>query len=248
MKMFGNLTGDGLEQTGDRLGGGGVRESGAYEGKVKLVYAGKASSSNAQSLTILLDLNGSEYRETLWVTNKKGENFFPDKQDPTKKVPLPGFVMADDLCLLTTGLPLSEQIFTEKVVNIYDYDQKKEVPTNVQVMMDLIGKPIIAGIVKQTVDKTKKNESTGEYDPTGETRDENVVEKFFHADTKKTVTEFRTEQDEPVFYSKWVEKNAGKTRMKAKGVQGKAGAPGRAPAAAPGAGAPKASKSLFGAS
>jgi hypothetical protein len=245
MKMFGNLTGDGLEQTGDRLGGGGVRETGAYEATVKLVYAGKASSSNAQSLTVLLDMGGQEYRETLWVTNKNGENFFLDKQDKTKKVPLPGFTIADDLCLLTTGMPLSEQTFSEKVVNIYDYEAKKEVPTNVHVLMDLIGKPVIVGVVKQTVDKTKKNDNTGEYLPTGETRDENVIEKVFHAESKRTVTEFRAEQEEAVFYGKWVEKNAGKTRVRAKGAEGKAGAPAR-PGAAPGAAAPQAKKSLFG--
>jgi hypothetical protein len=245
MKMFGNLTGDGLEQTGDRLGGGGVRETGAYEATVKLVYAGKASSSNAQSLTVLLDMGGQEYRETLWVTNKNGENFFLDKQDKTKKVPLPGFTIADDLCLLTTGMPLSEQTFSEKVVNIYDYDAKKEVPTNVHVLMDLIGKPVIMGVVKQTVDKTKKNDNTGQYDPTGETRDENVIEKVFHAESKRTVTEFRAEQEEAVFYGKWVEKNAGKTRNRSKGAEGKAGAPAR-PGAAPGAAAPQAKKSLFG--
>lgn len=35
-KMFGNLTGDNLEQEGDRLGGGGPLESGVYDGTVKL--------------------------------------------------------------------------------------------------------------------------------------------------------------------------------------------------------------------
>lgn len=246
MKMFGNLSGDGLEQTGDRLGGGGVRETGAYDGTIKLAYAGKASSSNAQSLTVVFDFGGSEYRETYWVTNKNGENFFIDKNDKTKRVPLPGYTMADDLCLLTTGFPLSEQNAAEKVISLYDYDQKKEVPTNAHVFMDLIGKQITAGLVKQTVDKTKKNDSTGQYEPTGETRDENVTEKFFHFESKRTVTEIRAEQEEAVFYPKWVEKNAGKTRNRAKGAEGKTGAPPR-PAGAPAASAPKPTTSLFGA-
>lgn len=247
MKMFGNLSTDGLEQTGDRLGGGGVRESGAYDGTVKLAYAGKASASNAQSLTVVFDLGGQEYRETYWVTNKNGENFFVDKQDKNKRVPLPGYTMADDLCLLTTGFPLSEQNAAEKVISLYDYEQKKEVPTNAHVFLDLIGKPITVGLIKQTVDKTKKNDSTGQYDPTGETRDENVTEKLFHFESKRTVTEIRTGQEDAVFHPKWVEKNAGKTRNRAKGAEGKSGAPAR-PGAPPAAGgAPKATTSLFGA-
>lgn len=246
MKMFGNLSGDGLEQTGDRLGGGGVRESGAYDGTIKLAYAGKASASNAQSLNVVIDLGGSEYRETFWVTNKNGENFFLDKTDKNKKVPLPGYTMADDLCLLTTGFPLSEQNAAEKVISLYDYEQKKEVPTNAHVFLDLIGKQITVGLIKQTVDKTKKNDSTGKYDPTGETRDENVTEKFFHFESKRTVTEIRTGMDEATFYPKWVEKNAGKTRDRSKGKEGQTGAPGR-PGAPPAAGAPKAQTSLFGA-
>lgn len=248
MKMFGNLTGEGLEQTGDRLGGGGVRESGAYDATIKLAYAGKASASNAQSLTVIFDLGGSDYRETFWVTNKNGENFFKDKQDASKKVPLPGYTMADDLCLLTTGFPLAEQTFAEKVVNLYDYEVKKEVPTNVPVIMDLIGKAVSLGLVKQTVDKTKKNDSTGNYEPTGETRDENVIDKVFHHESKRTVTEIRNGMEEAEFFPKWVEKNKDVTRNRAKGAQGKTGAPGRPAGAPPAAGAgQKPATSLFGA-
>lgn len=247
MKMFGNLTADGLEQTGDRLGGGGVRESDAYDGTIKVAYAGKASASNAQSLTVIFNLGGSEYRETFWVTNKNGENFFIDKQDSSKKVPLPGYTMADDLCLLTTGFPLSEQTFTEKVINLYDYEAKKEVPTNVHVIMDLMGKPITLGLIKQTVDKTKKNDSTGSYEPTGETRDENLIDKIFHHDSKRTVTEVRNGIEVAEFFPKWVEKNKGVTRNRAKGAQGKTGAPGRPAGAPPAASAAKPTTSLFGA-
>lgn len=141
-KMFGNLTNDGLEEAGDRLGGGSLFETGVYEGVVKMAYAGKASQSNAQSITVLIDIGGREFRETLWVTNRNGENSWQDKTDPKKKHPLPGFTQVDDLCLVTTGQGLADQEIEEKVVKIYDFEQKKDMPTNVPVLVDLIGKPV----------------------------------------------------------------------------------------------------------
>lgn len=236
-KMFGNLTDNGLEQSGDRLGGGGVIDTGVYDGIVKLAYAGKSQSSNAQSITAHIEINGREFRESFWVTNRNGENFYADKNDAKKRHPLPGFTMADDLCLVTTGQPLSEQTVEEKVVNLYDFEARKELPQNVPVLTDLIGKPVTVALFAQIVDKTAKD-ANGVYQPTGETRNENVADKFFHQESHRTVTEIREGIEEAVFYGKWAEKNNGQPpRNRAKGVQGNTGAPGRpAAAGAPAAG------------
>lgn len=242
-KMFGNMSTDGLEVQGDRLGGGGVVDTNYYDAVIKVAYAGKASSSNAQSITYVLDLDGREMRETQWITNRNGDNFYLSKDGKNTKHLLPGAEIIDELCLVTTGLPLSEQDFEEKIVNIYDFDAKKEVPTAVMVPIAIIGKDVGAAIVRQTVDKQKKEGNT--YVNTGETRDENVVEKFFHAESGRTVTEIREGIEAPVHKPKWIEKHAGKTRNRAKGAEGKTGAPGSKPAGAPGA-APKTTPSLFG--
>lgn len=223
-KMFGGMTTAGLEKTTDRLGGGGVLDTNFYTGTVKLAYAGQ-SPGGAKSITVHLDFDGREYRETFWITNKAGQNFYQDKTDAKKKHPLPGFASVDELCLLTTGFPLEEQNAEEKVVKIYDFEQKKEIPTNVPVLIDVIGKKVSAAIVRQTVDKQKKD-AAGEYRNTGDTRDENVVEKFFHADTSRTVNEIRDGIETGVFAGKWTEKNKGVTRNKAKGSEGKTGMPG----------------------
>lgn len=247
--MFGNLTTEGLQEVGDRLGGSSALESGLYDGVVKLAYATKSRSSNAQGIVVSIDVGGREVRETFWVTNKNGENFSVDKKDPKLKTPLPGFTSMEELCLVTTGLGLAETTIEEKVVNIYDFEAKKELPQNVPVLMDVIGKPVSIGVVRQTVDKTAKD-SAGEYKPTGETRDENVIDKFFHQESHRTVTEIRQQIAEPIFYEKWGVKNTGVTRNRAKGADGaKTGAPGRpgAPAAAGAAGGAKARPSLFAA-
>lgn len=247
-KLFGNLTTAGAEKVTDRVGGGGTVPTGIYAGaKIKAAYAGK-SAGGAQSVTVMVEVGGIEHRETLWVTNKNGDNTYPDKQDKTKKHLLPGFIVANDLCLLVTNAELSDQDFEEKVLSLYDFDAKKEVPTNVHVITGLTGKEITLAIVEQIVDKQKKDDN-GVYQNTGETRTENTIEKVLHTD-RRTVVEIREGFEEPAWATKWAEKNQGKeARNRAKGADGKSGAPGGrsgAPGAAGGASqSPK--TSLFGA-
>lgn len=239
---FGNLSTDGLEEARDILGGSGAIDSDSYTGKIKLAYAG-ASSGGANFLAVHIDINGRDYRETLYVTNKQGQNFY---ERGGKKIPLPGFTVANDLALLATGHPLSAQDLEEKVVQLYDFDERKEVPTKVQAVTSMMGKDITVGILKNIVDKTKKNEMSGAYEPTGETREENTIDKVFHAESKKTVSEFTGGAEKAAFHDRWTEKNRGQVRNRAKGATGSAGLPGAAPAA-PAAGKPSGGgKSLFG--
>lgn len=250
---FANLGTEGLEQAKDSLGGGGgVFESGVYTGEIKLAFAGK-SDGGANFFEVHVETEGGKmYRERVYVTSKTGQNYYNPKdksgnRDTSKKVPLPGFTVANDLALLSTGLELNAQTFEEKVVKLWDFDAKTEVPTKVWAATSMMGQQITLGILKSTVDKTKKNDSTGEYEPTGETRDENSIDKVFHAATGKTVGEFTTLGQDAIgtFRDEWAKKNAGQIRNKAKGAEGKTGAPG---AAIPtGGAAAKPAKSLFGA-
>lgn len=247
MSIFGNLTNEGLEETTDRLGGFQIRATDIYPATIKAAYAGQ-SAGGARNVTIVVELPDGEYSETIYVTNKKGENWFLNQNDKSKKVPLPGFTTVDDICLVTTGKPLAEQDSEEKVVKIYDFDERKELPKAVPMLVDLIGQTLFLGIVQQTVDKNQKNESTGEYEPTGETRDENVIEKVFHDPTKMTVVEARQGATEPVFFEKWLSKNKGNVRNRAKGASGNGGNSGRPGGGAPqsGNGGQKKTSSLFG--
>jgi hypothetical protein len=154
-------------------------------------------------------------------TAKGAKNYY--EKDGQKNY-LPGFIAANALALLAAGKELSELDTEIKVVNVYSYEAKAEVPTKVEVPVDLMGKEIIIGLIKQTVDKTAKNETTGAYEPTGETRDENEIDKFFRATDKMTTAEIRAAANEPVFYAAWDSKFSGVVRMKAK-TSGTAGAP-----------------------
>lgn len=246
MNIFSGMTTDGLEEVGDRLGGGGVVDTDLYIGTIKLAYAGKSPTSSSQSVNFLIDINGFEYRETFYVVGRSGNNYYLDKKDPSKKIPIPGFVAVDNICLVTTGKSLTEQTIEEKTVSLYDYDAKKEIPQNVPVLVDLLGQSVTLGIVKQVVDKNVKD-SSGNYVASGETREENIIDAVFHTESGFTVAEARAQKAVPEFKDRWVAKNKGKVINRAKGAAGKTGAPGR-PGAAPGAApsAPKPTTSLFG--
>ena len=249
MSIFGNLTNEGLEETTDRLGGFQIRATDIYPATIKAAYAGQ-SASGARNVTVVVELPDGEYSETIYVTNKKGENWFMNQNDKSKKVPLPGFTTIDDICLVTTGKSLAEQDTEEKVVKIYDFDERKELPKAVPMLVDLIGQTLFLGIVQQTVDKNQKNESTGEYEPTGETRQTNTIDKIFHDPTKMTVVEAENGATEAVFFDKWVEKNKGqvKDKRKNKGAAPNSGRPGQTGGGAPqsGNGGQKKTSSLFG--
>lgn len=243
--IFGNLSDEGLEEAQDYLGGFSALDSDLYPATIKVVYAGQ-SKAGAQNVTFVADINGREYRETIYVTNKKGENFYPNKQDPTKKVPLPGWVTANDICLVATGMSLKDQPAEDKMVNVWDPEARRELPKSVKVLVDLTGKRVDLGIIKTLLNK---NERQGdEYVATADTREENSIDKVFDPESKMTVFEAKNGKTEGTFQEAWVAKNKGQTRDKREIKDGEAGRSGRpgASAGAPQAGAASKGKSLFG--
>lgn len=242
--LFGALTTDGLEETTDRLGGYQPLDTDIYTGPIKAAYAGQ-SDGGARNVSVIVELGGREYRETLWITNKKGENFFLNKNDKTKKVPLPGFTVVDDLCLVTSGKPLAEQTTEEKVVMVYDREAGQEIPKTVPMLVDLIGQTASFGIVRQLENKNEK--SGDEYVPVADTREVNFIDKVFHTETKMTVVEARQGADSATFHDSWLERNKGQTRDKRTIKDGEGGNTGRPTASrsAPQPGAQPKGKSLF---
>jgi len=72
------------------------------------------------------------------------------------------------------------------------------------------------------------------YEPTGETRDENEIDKLFRAKDRMTTAEIRAQAESATFIDTWDAKHSGTVKMKAKGASGTPGAPktSGAPAAA----------------
>lgn len=247
MNMLANLTTDtSIANEKDSIGGSGPMDSGLYNFTVALAYLTKGQSGALALALHLKTQDNREVRQTLWMTSgtaKGCKNYYEDKNGA--KQYLPGFNLANSLALLTVGKEISQLDTETKVVNLYSSEAKAEVPTKVEVVMDLMGKEIIGGLIKQEVDKTTKNDA-GDYVPTGETRMENELDKFFRARDKMTTAEIRAQAAEATFVTTWEQKWAGKVRERAKGAaNGLAGVPklGGAPAAAA---SKKPTTSLFG--
>lgn len=229
MSILKNLTTqDDIGGERDSLGGGGVLASGLYPATITLAFLQQAPSEAMALVVHAKTSEGRDIRQTLWMTSGKAKgckNYYLDRND--QKQYLPGFVLANSLALLTVGAEIGTLETEDKVVSLYQYEAKAEVPTKVPVFTDLIGQEILIGLIKQTVDKTQKNEATGEYVPTGETREENEIDKFFRASDRKTTVEIRAQSEKAEFVDAWSDKWTGKDRDRSsKEVKGKAGGAG----------------------
>ena len=219
----------------DSVGGGFNIESGVYSAVVDMAYL-DMSKGGAYSLNLTLKTeDGKTLREQLWMTGgtEKGQlNYYLDKDG--KKQYLPGFNIANAIAVLSVGKEIGDLEPEDKMVNIRNFELKKDVPTSKPVYTDLIGQQIAVGIIKQIVAKNVK-QADGSYVAGTETRTENIIDAVFSAITGQTLNEFRDGID-PVFAQKWAEANTGKTRDRTKKAAGTATA-----------GAPAApTKSLFG--
>ena len=218
-------TDDSIQTERDSVGASfGPVDSGLYNMTVSLAYL-KTAASGALALALELKSDaGQVVRQDFWMTSgtaKGGKNYY--EKDGEKRY-LPGFTMANSLSLLTVGKEIGQLETETKVINLYSSEAKAEVPTKVEMFTDLLGKEVIAGVIRQTVDKNVKD-GAGNYVPSGETRDENEVDKFFRMRDRMTTAEIRAQAESATFIDTWNEKWAGKVRNKAKGASGTAGAP-----------------------
>ena len=230
----------------DVLGGSRTVPSNVYPAGIKLAYLDAAASG---AICVVFDfamlVNGKErnHKETIYISNKNKEFTYKDKQSGEDK-PLPGFVTVDSICKAVTGKSITELSTEKKMVKVYDYDQKAEVPQEKEVLMDLIRGKLELGIIETIVDKTAKNDS---YDPsqpkqgnnlpylsTGETREQNELSKVFNEDGL-TQLEKESGATEAKFKAAWLEQYAGKKINKAKGAAAGAKAGGVSGASKPAA-------------
>ena len=221
MSLASLRTDQSIEVEKDTIGGiTRIEESNVYNLTIELAFL-RTSPSGAVALeTHLKTDKGANLRQTFWMqsgTAKGGKHYYVAKDG--KKRYLPGFTLANDLALLTAAAEIGEVSTEEKMVKLWDYTAGEEVPTKVQMFTDLVGKDIKAGIQLSIEDKNVKNDS-GEYVPSGETRTESNVDKFFRARDGLTRTEIIAGETTPVFVDAWVEKNQGSIRNNAKGSKG----------------------------
>lgn len=238
----------------DSLGSGSfLMDSGIEDFTIEMAYLGE-SSKGAVSLDLVLKgkNNGVTLRQTLYITAgaEKGRSTTYTKDGNTYQ--LKGFSQGNAIALLASGKALADMDITERTVNLYDYKEKKELPTTVNMLMDLVGQPVTLGILKvlenKSVNSGKDANGNNVYVKTNEAREINEIDKVFRTSDKLTLAEVTTGATEPAFYSAWAEKNTGVAKDKrtavSGGVTGQA-APSLFSSSTPAA-EPTGTKSLFG--
>jgi hypothetical protein len=203
MSLFKNLTvSSDIEQDKDTLGTSKFApwESGAYDVVIDLAYVEESKGGAMGVNFVFKTQDGKELNQTIYMTSgkEKGQLNYYVSKDGAKHY-LPGFTLVNDICLLTLGEEIKDLETETKVLSIYNYEAKKELPTKSEVFVDLLGKDVTLGIQKVLEDK---------YNKPGETRTVNVISKVFREADKKTTNEVRSESAAE-FYPTWVEKNAG---------------------------------------
>ena len=200
------------------LGGGSyLWDSGVYKAIIDMAYFDQ-SKGGAHSLNVtLLGEDGKKLKQTIWFTNRKEEVHFVNQKG--EKDYLPGYTLANNLSLIITGEDVNEAFdkSEKKMVNVYDFNEKKEKPTEKSVATSLLGKPVKVAILKQTVNK-RVNDGSGNYVDSAETRDENQIKEFYFADSDLTVVEKAKDAKEALMMPKWAERNTGKTLNRVKDV------------------------------
>lgn len=205
MSIFDKVDDSNFAEDDDIVGGFSPLETDIYTGKIKLVYMGQ-SNKGAECATIVLDINGKEVRETIYLSSapvpeKDGKPAQPAKyyyKKNDKEYPMPGLRTLMDICELSAGKTFKEvgKSLTDKLVKVYDFEQKKEIPKNVPVISDLLDKPIMVAI--NHIQEPKYN------DPT-KIISKNEISKVLDPITGKTLNE-KTKNKEASFKDEWLAK------------------------------------------
>lgn len=180
--MFENLKKDeDIDAPKDNLGGGGLLGSGLYDAKIDVAYM-EQSAKGATGIVLHFKLNeGRFYRQTIWITNRKGEHIWANQAG--QKGYMPGFVLFDEMCVLLTGKDAAQLPEPEKkTINVYDYTSRKEKPTEKPVLTTFTGGEIKLGILQMKEDHYKdtktwaeKNDIAKVFDAKGLTASEKIA-------------------------------------------------------------------------
>ena len=193
-----------VETTEDRVGGGSfVVDSGAYEAKIDKAYLVISTSSKAVGVKIEATLsNGKKFRDTIYVTNGEGKNIYINKDG--KACYLPGFETVSNLAYVITGKELSTLSPEDKIVEVYNAELKRNVPTTVKMLMELVGADVVLGIAKTKSFKQAKNDVSGKYENTAEIVEGNeLINSFTMAGF--TALELKAKATEVDFINKFME-------------------------------------------
>lgn len=210
--IFAKLTTEGIDKPEDFVGGSKTLPSNIYEAIIKTAYA-EPSAGGALGVHLNFTIEGKDYFETQYVTNRKGDNFYLSKKNQ-KKVFLPGYVTVDDLCIIAAGKSLQDVSIEKKIIKAFDRETRDNINKEVDMIMDLIGQKVALAI--QEVKDFRSVKQGDIYVPTEETKLENAISKVLHPTEKLTVSEAK-QGNKSVFWDTWLKNNEGQIYDKTKG-------------------------------
>lgn len=224
-----NTSNENIEGDSDRLGGSFVWDSAAYLVTVLAAYSSKSKGGAGAMNFEVQGPDGRKFKFTEWVTSGDAKGNKPYYEKDGKKSYLPGFNNVNAIAMFCTKKELNALTFETKILKLRNPDTKTDVPTEVPMAVELIGKQFILGLLKVEENKTKKvtvdgkDTYPGVCDATGAplTRFSNEVGKIFYPENNCTIAELREAKQKgtaPVadFYTKWVDANTGKVINKVK--------------------------------
>ncbi|AUR97294.1 hypothetical protein NVP1238A_45 [Vibrio phage 1.238.A._10N.261.52.F10] len=216
-----------LEKDTDVLSTGGPLTTNVYPLTAKYMYLDKTEKGALMAYGEFETETGRSVRFSECLGSKKSGTFkttYTDKRSGKEK-PLPGYTKLLHLAH-AMGIQvkdLSGLTAEPKILKLYDYDAKKELPQEKKVITDFTGKAIQAAIYNQVETKMAKDGNGNYTVPTAEERTLNTFEKWFTADGR-TIEEVAS-GDEASFKELWLTAHKDKVRDKRAKNAPKAGAP-----------------------
>ena len=207
----------------DSLGGGFLLPTNCYDVTITQFYSGKFESGAGFIVLEGTTADGKKYRHQEITTNKAGQVTYTKDGE---QFYLPGYNKMNSIAMLAARKELHALQWEEKQVKVWDQATKAEVVRPTPVAMDMIGKKITLGIIEATVNVTEK-QPDNKYAPVcgadGKplVRDENLLDKAFDYETKKTIPEFRAKSEKATFHAEWLAKHTAgvkQDRVKDKGL------------------------------
>ena len=193
---------EGVESNEDFMPGGNfVLDTGMYPMVVDLAYLGE-SSGGAVSVTIhLKEVGGKrQHRETFYVTSGKAKGRKNTYEKNGVKHLLPGMEAVNQLATITAGKPLPGLTPEEKTIKLWNFQERKELPTKVPALTQIIGATVLVALTKCA--ENKRTKVGDEYIDTNERKEFNEVGKFLHED-RFSVAEKIGSATDTAYYTRW---------------------------------------------
>jgi serine/threonine-protein kinase RIO1 len=208
---LGSIGTDVEQPSTDTLGGGFILNSGLYPMTIDLAYLGE-TPKGAKSVTLhfkAADGSKKNFRNTIYLTSGKAKgqlHYYLGGKNKDKKIILPDRQKAEQLSQITTGKEFSKLETELKTIKLWNFDAKAEVPTEVEVVTELLNKQILLGVRK--IHRNKRiQDANGKWEDGPEAETVNDLHRVYFPDGL-SVGEKNKGVTEPTFVKTWKNKHS----------------------------------------